>query len=198
MLTFRHHTYSGNPLFIQDQNALTIINDDEADRGSWIGRYQGELIPGELFTLAGSWGEIGACALVFELEDETYLTINNAAPGQFFTVPVGAILMRLDARLWRTVGVARFENLDLLPYAEPPEPEPEIEGLPVPPPDMAQKHHVTGYKWGRNIALLVHGDDIQPPDYGEDHPYEIKGWQHGSHLDLEIGRLVEDADDQEP
>jgi hypothetical protein len=72
--------------------------------------------------------------------------------------------------------------------------------FPVPPPDMAQKHHITGWKWGRNIALLVHNlntsdaiDTSVPPAYADGDniiPYEIQGWQHGRRLDLEIGNMI--------
>ena len=52
-LSWFHHTYSGNPIFIQDGRTHTIINDSGDDRGSWIGRYLDAFEAGQQFQVQG-------------------------------------------------------------------------------------------------------------------------------------------------
>lgn len=129
-----HHTYAGSPLFVQDGDALLIINDGAADRGSWIGRFRAPFAPGDRFVVRGSRTG-GTVAVVFRLACGGRVTLPVAAPGREVTVPEQAQEIRLDGRLWRGRGTARFAGLDLTAVPSP--------RLPIPAPHMIQKHRVT-------------------------------------------------------
>ena len=180
----------GNPIFVHDDYILTIIC-QEGDRGVWTST--APVTPGEPLIFTGEWNN-GKVRLIFydENEDEVFSQIVDSGTTPLeLVVPEDAVLIRVNC-VQTGSGTAVFQHIDLMP----PEPEPEIDPfLPVPPPDTTQKHHVTGWKWGRNIALHVHEDDLpdEPPDYIDENediiPYEVRGWQHGRRLDLEIGNM---------
>lgn len=210
---WQSHSTKGEPIFIKDGSLLTIINDPN-ERGVWSA--EAPVNPGDKLLFYGTWsgsGTINVRLIWFDLVDELDSILQNSDPiPTLLVVPADATHVRVNCIL-SGEGTAVFDNIELVPESV------EEEFLPVPPPDMAQKHHVTGWKWGRNIALLVH-DSVQivdeeaqacadpmppadlnpeqivynqePPDYGI--PYAVSGWQHGRNLDLQIGNMYLDPD----
>jgi hypothetical protein len=203
MLTsWRSHCWRGPCQFGRTETSFSIQTDADNARGGWICVADTPVTAGDIFILSGTY-HTGTIHALWYLDGE-YLQGSRIEPGYPFMAPEDANRLRIDLRLWNQQGFAEFRNIMLseyggdLPQDEPEDPPAEeTEPLPVPLPDLAQKHHVTGWKWGRNIALMVHEEETStPPYYGDDHPYEVKGWQHGRRLDLEIGNMYFDDEEE--
>ena len=183
--------------FERHGNLLIITNDTPESQGFWYAWWDEPVKPGQKFQVFGTHNG-GHIAALFFRSDKDFMHSVEVAPGEVFEIPEEATVLRIDCRLWKEQGKAIFDNVHIIEYAEPQEEEgPPV--LPIPQPDLMQKHHVTGYKWGRNVFVMVHGDEpMVPPDWGD--AYEVKGYQHGRRLDLEIGNMItaeEPADNKE-
>ena len=203
MLTnWKSHCWQGPCQFERTDETFIIKNDASNCRGGWICYADEAICPGDQFLLNGSY-QLGYISAIW-YHDKEYISGQHIEPGEPFAAPEDKDVnrIRVDLRLWGQEGIATFSEISLERYTPEPEPEPELDlFLQVPPPDTTQKHHVTGWKWGRNIALMVHDlpEDSElaaadtPPTYIDQNediiPYEVKGWQHGRHLDLEIGNM---------
>jgi hypothetical protein len=202
LANWRAYVYAGKPQFSRTAESLLISNDGRDDRGSWFAYWEGEIAAGKQYVVAGAWPEAaGQVVVPFWQNGRFQTSFYITAPGQIVTVPAGADKMRLDCRLWNDIGTAEFTGMTLRPYEEPPEPDPDPEpvALPVPAaPIHQQARAVTGYKWGQNLALVIHpeeplqGEDgliTFPPDYdpATELAYEVTGFLHGRTIELEIG-----------
>jgi hypothetical protein len=204
--TWRNHCYRGPCEFSRTAGSFTIQTDVPDGRGSWYCYADVTPAEGEQFLFQGQVDGPGQCRILFYSGDEVASSL-AVEGGTIVTIPPDTDRLRLDLRLWNAQGTAVFSGISLDPYEPPPPPEP---GLEVPPPDATQKHHVTGWKWGRNIALIIHNchsegteeseeSDVPPTyiDQNEDIiPYEVRGWQHGRRLDLQIGNMVVTDEDE--
>jgi hypothetical protein len=191
MLTnWKSHCYIAPVQFDRSGDALIIQTDSENSRGSWFAWWDAPIRQGEKYQLLGTH-DAGVVKVLFYRTQTDFMFSVSLEPGEFFHIPEDATMIRVDCRLWNEKGRAVFQGIKVLLYEEPEEPEPDENPiLPIPEPDLMQKHHVTGYKWGRNIFVMVHGDEeaIIPPDWGD--AYEVKGTQTGRRLDLEIGNMI--------
>ena len=189
------HCYVASCQFDRTGDALIITNDTAEARGSWIAWWSEAVALGQQYQLLGMQ-DGGQFKALFYRTQSDYMHSVDIEPGSIFEIPDEATMLRIDGRLWNEKGKAIFQNIQVVAYQESePEPEPpEVNPtLPLPEPDTLPKSHVTGYKWGRNIFVMVHGDAPPiPPDWGD--AYEVKGFQHGRRLDLEIGNIITAAE----
>jgi hypothetical protein len=211
LANWRAYVYAGDPQFSRTADSLVIRNDSRDDRGSWFAYWDGAITAGEQYLVAGDWPEATGQVLVPFWQNGRFQTsFYITAPGQVITVPSNVDRMRLDCRLWSEIGTAEFSGMIIEPYEEPIDPGPDpAEPLPVPAaPIHQQARAVTGYKWGQNLALVIHPEDTEaegpiyfPPDFdpATELAYEVTGFQHGRHIDLEIGYPVPaPAEEEEP
>jgi hypothetical protein len=185
--------------FDRSGDALIIQNDAETSQGTWMAWWDEPIHQGQKYQLLGT-NDAGHIKVLFYRTQTDYMHSEILEPGETFEIPEDATMFRVDCRFWGEKGRAIFQGIKVLLYTDPEEPpDDDEEGpviLPIPEPDLMQKHHVTGYKWGRNIFVMVHGDDpMIPPDWGD--AYEVKGYQHGRRLDLEIGNMITAEEPQE-
>jgi len=181
LINWSNHCYKGPCQFDRDGDTFSVHTDAPDGRGSWFAPYVGDITPGQSLVFYGQ--KTNGTMMVLFFNNVDYMDSVEVNNGDIITVPQNINRIRVDLRLWDQQGNAQFTDVDLEPY--------EIstgEGLAVPPPDTTQKHHVTGYKWGRCIALFVQGDeDPVPPDFESITAYQVTGFQHGRRLDLDIG-----------
>lgn len=191
---WKSHCYQGSCKFAREGTRFQISSQTANGRGSWYAYYDEPLAGGDRFTVYGRVSGPGTMKVLCYAGDEV-IESTPVVHEQSFRVPEQTERMRLDLRLWNRKGTAVFQDIAIVPQSAPVVPP---RGLPVPPPDTTQKHHVTGWKWGRNIALVTHGDTMTPPCFGiadEIIPYEVRGFQHGRRLDLEIGHMYFDEEE---
>jgi hypothetical protein len=123
-----NHAYKGNPQFSQEGSTLVIVNDDDGDKGSWIGWYKDAFQSGDEFKVVGEW-KVGTVNVVWQFDDGSYGGQPISAPDEVVKIPSKVKRLRLDGRLWGKAGRATFD-IDLIPSdgsQPPPPPETEFE-----------------------------------------------------------------------
>jgi hypothetical protein len=110
---WKSHCYHAPVQFEQIGRTLTIINDAPDSQGSWIAWHNHPIHPGRRFQLLGSH-DGGHIKIRFFRIQTDYLHGCTLEPGETFTVPPGAALLRVDCRLWGEQGRATFQNIHLV------------------------------------------------------------------------------------
>jgi hypothetical protein len=193
---WKSHCYQGSCKFAREGTRFQISSQTANGRGSWYAFYDEPVAGGDRFIVYGRVSGPGTIKVLCYAGDELIESI-PVTHEQSFCAHERTDRMRLDLRLWNRKGMAVFQDIAIIPQSKPAVPP---RGLPLPPPDTTQKHHVSGWKWGRNIALMVHDEAPHTPityvDGSEDPiPYEVRGFQHGRRLDLEIGHMYFDEEE---
>jgi hypothetical protein len=104
--------------------------------------YNQPIHPGRRLQLLGSH-EGGHIKIRFFRTQTDYMHGCTLKPGETFTVPAGAALLRVDCRLWGEQGRATFQNIHLvdLPLHNKPSLHPHI---------LEQRYRI-GIKHGRTL-----------------------------------------------
>lgn len=115
MIRWNSHAYAGNPVFAEDANRRTIMNQSDSDKGSWIGWWQGDFQSGDEFVVKGEWSG-GTAHVVWQFEAGNYGGKAISAPGEVVTIPASVRRFRLDGRKWNESGMAVFTDFEIAPH----------------------------------------------------------------------------------